>query len=181
LEYAGFWRRLGAYFIDVIVLLPLFGINYYFGEQYRLFNLYWFLPGLIISLWFSVYLVYKYGGTPGKLLLNIRIAMIDGAPITVKAAILRYSVLFILTTISSLAILSGYLNMSDELYFSLSYMDRAKKLVELAPSWYGYTTVLINIWVWGEFITMLFNKERRAVHDFIAGTVVLKKTSLPHI
>lgn len=101
--------------------------------------------------------------------------MIDGAPITVKAAVLRYSVLFILSTISSVALLSGYLNMSDELYFSLSYMDRAKKLVELAPSWYGFTTVLINIWVWGEFVTMLFNKKRRAVHDFIAGTVVVKK------
>ena len=65
--------------------------------------------------------------------------------------------------------------MSDEVYFSLSYMDRAKKLVELAPSWYGFTTILINIWVWGEFVTMLFNKKRRAVHDFIAGTVVVKK------
>lgn len=175
MEYAGFWRRLGAFFIDTIVLLPLFGLNYYFGEHYRLFNLYWFVPELIFGLWFSVYLVFKYGGTPGKLLLKTRIAMIDGTSITAKAAVLRYSVLFILSTISSLAILNSYLNMSDDLYFSLSYMNRAQKIVELAPSWYGFLTILINIWIWGEFVTMLFNKKRRAVHDFIARTVVVKR------
>ena len=63
--------------------------------------------------------------------------------------------------------------MSDELYFSLGYIARAQKKVELAPSWYSTVSILMQIWIWSEFVSMLFNKRRRAVHDFIAGTVVL--------
>jgi uncharacterized RDD family membrane protein YckC len=29
--------------------------------------------------------------------------------------------------------------------------------------------------VWGEFLVLLTNRERRALHDFIAGTVVVRK------
>jgi uncharacterized RDD family membrane protein YckC len=31
-----------------------------------------------------------------------------------------------------------------------------------------------TLWSWAEIITMLTNKKRRAVHDFIAGTVVVR-------
>ena len=97
LVYAGFWRRFGAFWIDFAVLLPLMGIAYYFGEKTRLFQLYWFIPGLLFGLWYHVYLVARYGGTPGKLLLDMRIAMTDGSAVTTNAAALRYSVLFVLS------------------------------------------------------------------------------------
>ena len=29
------------------------------------------------------------------------------------------------------------------------------------------------LWTWSELIVMLFNQRRRALHDFIAGTVVI--------
>jgi uncharacterized RDD family membrane protein YckC len=31
-----------------------------------------------------------------------------------------------------------------------------------------------NIWIWSEIIVILTNKRRRAIHDFIAGTVIVK-------
>jgi len=174
LVYAGFWRRFGAYWIDFLALLPLMGIAYYFGQQSRLFQLYWFVPGLLIGLWYHVYLVRRYGGTPGKLLLDTRIAMTDGSPVTTNAAALRYSVLFALSVAASLAILLAALRMTDDEYFSLAYLARAQRLVELAPPWYQPVNILLQIWVWSEFITMLFNKKRRAIHDFMAGTVVIR-------
>ena len=174
MEYAGFWRRFGAYWIDFVVLLPLLGIAYFFAEQTRLFQLRWFIPGLAFGIWYSVYLVVRYGGTPGKLLLNIRVAMTDGSPVTTKAALLRYSVLFALSLLSSLALVLSSLKMTDEEYFSLAYIARAERMVEIAPPWYQAVTVIMQVWIWSEFITMLFNKKRRAIHDFMAGTVVIK-------
>jgi uncharacterized RDD family membrane protein YckC len=171
--YAGFWRRFGAYWIDVLVMIPLIGLAYFCGEKSRLFQLYWFIPGLLIGIGFHVYLVKRFGGTPGKLLLNMRIAMLDGSPVTLKAASLRYSVLFILSFLSSLALLLSVLSMTDELYFSLGYIERSQKTLELAPSWYRLVSILLQVWIWSEFISMLFNKQRRAIHDFIAGTVVV--------
>lgn len=174
LRYAGFWQRFGAYWIDFVVMLPLMGLAYYMGEKSRLFTMYWFIPGLIIGALYQVYLVVRFGGTPGKLLLKTRIAMVDGSPVTLKAACLRYAVLFILSALSGIALIMATLNMSDELYFSLSYMDRAAKMVELAPGWYYTVSMLMQVWIWSEFVTMLLNKRRRAVHDYIAGTVVLR-------
>jgi uncharacterized RDD family membrane protein YckC len=174
LQYAGFWRRFFAYWIDVLVFLPAVGLTYALGELSRMFYLYWFVPGLVVGLLFHVYLVKRYGGTPGKLVLKTRVALVDGSSITTKAAMVRYSVLFVLSALSSLALLMSTLTMTDELYFSLGYLARSQKMIEMAPSWYFPVSVLVQVWVWGEFVTMLFNKKRRALHDYMAGTVVVR-------
>jgi len=175
LQYAGFWRRFFAYWVDALVFMPLVALNYFAGNQSRLFSLYAFVPGLILGWWFHVYLVRRYGGTPGKLLLGIRVAMLDGSRVTTEAAVLRYALLFLLSTVASVGIQLGLLEMTDEMYFSLGYVARAQKMVELAPRWYKHANILMQVWIWSEFVTMLFNRKRRAAHDFIAGTVVLRK------
>jgi uncharacterized RDD family membrane protein YckC len=172
--YAGFWRRFGTYWIDAAIFLPLTGITYFLGEKTRLFFAYWFIPGLLIGLFFHVYLVKRYGGTPGKLILKTRIALTNGDPVSTKAALLRYSVLFLLSAFSSWALVTGALAMTDEHYFSLSYLAKMEAIVSRAPPWYNVVVVLTQIWVWSEFISMLLNKRRRAVHDYMAGTVVVR-------
>jgi uncharacterized RDD family membrane protein YckC len=172
--YAGFWRRFGAYWIDAAIFLPLTGVSYVLSEKTRLFYAYWFIPGLMLGLLFHVYLVKRFGGTPGKLLLKIRIALLDGSAVTTKAAFLRYSVLFVLSALASVALISGSLAISDELYFSLGYIAKIEKIVEKAPPWYFAVNVLTQIWIWSEFVSMLLNKRRRALHDYLAGTVVVR-------
>lgn len=176
LQYAGFWRRFGAYWIDVVILLPLAGVAYLVAEQSRMIYLCWLVSGLVIGVWFHFYLVARYGGTPGKLLLRTRIAMLDGGTITAKAAALRYAVLFALSVLSSIAFTIAVWNMSDQEFFSLGYVERSQRLVVSAPAWYQVVAILTQVWIWGEFISMLSNRKRRAVHDFIAGTVVVKST-----
>jgi uncharacterized RDD family membrane protein YckC len=172
--YAGFWRRFGAMWIDALVFLPIMGLTYYLSEQHRLFHVYWLVPGVVIGLLFHVYLVFKYGGTPGKLALNIRIAMADGSPITLRAAAIRHSVLFILSFLSSVGIALATLKLTDGQHASLGYLERSLTLVSLAPDWYDIVRISMQIWIWSEFLTMLFNKRRRAIHDFMAGTVVVR-------
>lgn len=173
MEYAGFWRRFGAFWVDFIIWLPVLGVTYYWSEQTRMFQAYWYVPGLLLGLWYQVYLVVKYGGTPGKLLLGMRIVMLDASRVTPKAATLRYSVLFTLSALSSLTILLATLQMSDQEYLSLGLLERTGRLIEMASPWYRVLDVSMQIWIWGEFVTMLFNKKRRAVHDYMAGTVVI--------
>lgn len=173
LRYAGFWRRFGAFWIDFVVFVPLMGLSFWLGEMSRVASLSTYLPGLVIGLWFHVYLVKRYGGTPGKLLLKIRITRLDGSNVGYREAILRHSVLFILSTLQTIALMIGTLNMSDAEYLSLAFQARSVRLAEIAPVWYQPVTVLMNIWVWSEFLVMLTNRRRRAIHDFIAGTVVI--------
>ncbi len=174
MEYASFWRRIGAYSIDAIVLLPIMALSYFFGERYRLFNLFWLIPETVFGIWFNVYLVSKYGGTPGKLLLGTKIAMLDGSPITLKAAVIRHSIFFALSFSTALSLALASLSITDALYFSLGYLAKIDALKALTPSWFELAMAGIQFWVVSEFISMLFNKKRRALHDFMAGTVVIR-------
>jgi uncharacterized RDD family membrane protein YckC len=174
LAYAGFWRRFGAYWLDFLILLPLIGLTVWLGGQSRMFQLYYFLPGVAIGLWFHVYLVKRFGGTPGKRLLGLSIRRLDGSPAGLREASIRHCVLFVLTTLNSVGLLLATLEMSDSEYLGLPFAARALRLVELAPSWHRSVTIAVNIWVWSEFVVMLCNRRRRGVHDFMAGTVVVR-------
>jgi len=175
MEYAGFWKRFGAYWLDFIIFLPFTALSLWGNEYLRLFQLYWFVPSLIIIIWFNVYLVQKYGGTPGKLLLKIKVVKVDGSDIGYKEAILRYSVDFVLILVLSAALDPIVLGMTDAEYFSMDWKTRSIYIVSKAPHWYNFVQIAMTVWGWSEFLVMLTNKKRRALHDFIAGTVVIRK------
>ncbi len=84
MEYAGFWRRFCSCWLDLIVIIPIIAISFWGNEQSRLFHSYYLLPGLAFGIWFHVYLVQRFGGTPGKLLMGIKIAKLDGSPVGLK-------------------------------------------------------------------------------------------------
>jgi uncharacterized RDD family membrane protein YckC len=138
----------------------------------------WFVVAMVLSLlvglWYNIYLVKKYGATPGKLAMKIRLVMMDGSPVTIAAASKRYSVLFVLGLLGSVALVIGVFNVAEETYQSSGWFARQVSISMNAPVWNKWVEVTTQIWIWSEFITMLFNKKRRAVHDFMAGTVVIR-------
>jgi uncharacterized RDD family membrane protein YckC len=174
-RYGGFWRRFGALWLDVLFLSPLTVLEFWANANSRLFNLWYFAPDIVIGLVYNVYLVKRFGGTPGKLVAGLRIAKVDGSSIGYREAILRFLPELILGTLISVATILPTLAMSDAEYLSLGFMQRSVKILSQAPFWFRPVQWLQNIWVWGEFIVLLTNKKRRAIHDFIAGTVVLIK------
>ena len=121
-----------------------------------------------------IYLVVRYGITPGKLLLKMRITMIDGAPVTVKAAILRDSVAILFMVLMTIGITMGSLEMTDTVYYSLKYVERKHIIKEMAPWWYNPTSDLFFYWCILNLIVIVFQKQHRAIHDFIGGTVVIR-------
>jgi uncharacterized RDD family membrane protein YckC len=175
-DYAGFWPRLGAMLIDFLIWLPVVPPSIWAEHQYRLFDLYRFVPLLVLSALYSIFLVARFGGTPGKLLMGLRITQLDGRPVTTTAAILRHLPELMLSALSTFALCLPLLAMSDAQYLEItsSMSNRMHYLRSHAPGWYGAVDILGQIWVWGEFIVLLTNRKRRALHDFIAGTVVIR-------
>lgn len=180
LQYAGFWPRLGALLLDLVIMLPLIVLSVWCSERRRLFELYYFLPGILFSLFYGVYLVRRFGGTPGKLIVGVRIRKVSGEPVGYREAFLRYLPDLILGTLASITVIIALFHMSDAEYHSLSFMARSKRIVELTP-WYTPLQIVQNIWVWGELIVLLTNRKRRALHDFIAGTVVVLISPTPSL
>jgi uncharacterized RDD family membrane protein YckC len=178
--YAGFWRRFAALWIDFLILSPLVFLAVWGINHYRLFNAFYFLPHLLIGLLYNVYLVRRFEGTPGKRFMGVRIKKLDGTRIGYREVTLRYSVDFLLGAGSSFALIVTALSLTDTQYFAAtSFTAKAQLLKELEPTWGKLLTVATNVWIWSEFIVMMTNEKRRALHDFLAGTVVLCDDAQP--
>ena len=143
------------------------------SRYYRLFYLYYYIPGICFGLFYSVYLVKRFGGTPGKLVAGLRIRKLDGTPIGYREALLRYLPEALLSAAGSVGLIIAVLGMTDTEYLSLGFGQRSLRMVALAPAWYQLIHIALQAWIWCEFIVMMTNHRRRALHDFIAGTVVL--------
>jgi hypothetical protein len=64
--------------------------------------------------------------------------------------------------------------MPDSEYGALTFGTRFKHLKEPAPAWYQPVQIAGSVCVWSEFVVLLTNKKRRALHDFLARTVVIR-------
>lgn len=175
MNYAGFWSRFAAGLLDFLFMSPLIALTWWGSTHFRLFNVYYFLPGVLFGFFYSVYLVQRFGGTPGKRLMKLRIVKLSGEALSYREALLRYLPEGLMALCSSVAAMLAVLSLSDAQYFAATSFLEQSKVVEAAmPSWNGPLTVALNIWIWSELLVMLTNEKRRAIHDFIAGTVVIK-------
>lgn len=72
----------------------------------------------------------------------------------------------------SIALIAATVAMSDADYDALPGIA-AKNFTSVMPRWQYYTTIAFQIWIWSEFVVMMTNRKRRAIHDLIAGTIVI--------
>jgi uncharacterized RDD family membrane protein YckC/thiol-disulfide isomerase/thioredoxin/lipoprotein NlpI len=156
-----------------MILLPLSAFSFWGSARYRLFPAYWVIPGTLFALFYGVYLVRRFGGTPGKLIMGLRIRKLDGEPVGYREALLRYCPELFLGLLTSVALLPPLFQMTDAQYHALSFIERSRHIAQLAPWWYKPSHLALQVWFWGELIVLLTNRKRRALHDFIAGTVVI--------
>lgn len=160
-RYQTFWRRFWASFIDGLVFFPFgFAIDKLTSSH----TSEWIVFGGdlfygLLSVGYTMALHWRYGATIGKMATGVRVVRHDTeGRISLWQSFLRESPLFGLMiigwTYSALAIINDY-----------------------NPDARGFATFFhwsAFIWLALEIITMLANKKRRAVHDLIARTVVVK-------
>lgn len=179
--YAGFILRIGASILDFLILLPYTFLIIYLNGLSKDFYYLTIVIGLGFHLWFNIYLVKRYGGTPGKLISGIKIIKIDGEELTYKEAVLRQIVELFLLVFISIATIYSLPMVDEEHYQSLNWLKKQEYLYSLIPILFKIHVWVSNIWVYSELIVLLFNKRKRALHDFIAGTVIVKKKYLERI
>lgn len=179
MKYVGFWGRFGAYWIDVLVWVPLTVLTVFVAPHWKHYFVTMLLPNLLLGLIYHVYLVKRFGGTPGKLVLGQRIVTVDGSPVGYREAFLRYVVLMLLSLGLGLATALGAMRMSAAEYAALpTWLALSQSILESAPWWYQPVNVTLQLWIWSEFVVLLTNRKRRALHDFLAGTVVVRRDSV---
>ena len=172
--YAGFWIRLGSLLLDFIFVIPITILILYLNSLGKNVYFYTIIPSLLFGLWYNIYLPKRYSGTPGKLVAGVKIIRLDGKSIDWKEAILRHIVLLVLSILSIIVMISCIINADENTYTSLSWLKQSQYLMTLSPIFFKFYTWTSNIWIYSEFIVLLTNKRKRAIHDYIAGTVIVK-------
>ncbi len=118
---AGFWIRFAAVLIDAVILTVVnLVLSAIFGSTAALL-------GLALGIVYTIGFWTASGATPGKMVFGLRVLTVDGDPIGLDKAVLRYIGL-----------------------------------------WVNVLTLGIG------YLMIAFRKDKRGLHDLIAGTIVEK-------
>lgn len=164
-KYSTFWPRFWAAIIDGIVFAIIlyveclvFGVEYSAEDQ--------FLQALN-GVQFAIYAIFMhgcFGQTLGKMFMDVKVLNHDTeTEINVKQALRRESV--------NLALNISWVLIILVVAISLELSGAISEGVAYGVIGFG---ILATVWGLSEFITMLFNDKRRALHDYIGGTVVVR-------
>ena len=171
--YAGFWIRLAASLIDSVILVPLLLLIDFFQRASLTLSLATALPVAVLFMLYEVGFNAWYGGTIGKIVVGIRIARLDGSPIGWNEALLRSSVYIGFACIMQAANYDVLLHVDAAQYERMSLTEWVQYMQQNQPIWGMLADKMETAWFWSEFVVLLLNERKRAIHDFIAGTVVI--------
>lgn len=171
-RYATFWQRFGAGWIDFFVFLPLFLTNGWPASKLGMALL--VLPLAFLYPAYSVYLHGRWGQTVGKWAMGIRVLTVDGHAITWRQAWLRAVGDWTYAPIDAAARFTALATIADAEFYGVSESARADTLYALQPAWAETAVWVLAAWTLSEVVVMLFNAQRRSLHDFLAGTIVAR-------
>jgi uncharacterized RDD family membrane protein YckC len=158
--------------IDLIVLAPCMAFGFWAMTASKLSALLVMLPLNALSLAYHVVLHARFGQTLGKMAAGVRVMKASGEPISWREAGLRSSVDIVIAVVGmvSYAVMLSHLPDSE---WRIGWVEHSRRLTQLQPAWARWAGYVNQAWFWSEMVVLLFNEQKRALHDFIAGTVVI--------
>lgn len=164
-KYSTFWPRFFAALIDTLIFIPVGSIySYAFSHSTS-------VPLLILAcvvnssalLLYQIWMHGRFGQTLGKMVCKVVVLDVLERPLSMRQAVLRDIFSVILLPVGLLI----------DIPLVIQGVNVSVSTNPTTMDWVlGYSA---SIWLVVEIVSMLTNKKRRAVHDFIAGSVVIRK------
>jgi uncharacterized RDD family membrane protein YckC len=163
-KYQTFFPRFIALLIDSFIMVPLFVFDQWFREAElpHSFFYFWIPLSSLVFPAYSITMNAKFGQTLGKMWMKVKVLDVSENPLTIRQAMLRDTpqIIFSLS-----AIIIGII--------ALPYNENAVEMMYV----FGIFNAVSGIWGLADIVVFLTNDKRRALHDLIAGTVVVKTES----
>lgn len=162
-KYATFWLRVFASIIDGIILtLVLVVCSFPLGLSVASPNVVMTLLGSILTVAYKTWMHGVYGQTLGKMVLGVRVVDHSAeAKISLSQALRRQSVDILISIIMVLWLYGAAIESLDD--------SSVQAAMFSSPAYW-----LSMVWGLGEIISAIVTKKRKALHDFIGGTVVVR-------
>jgi uncharacterized RDD family membrane protein YckC len=162
-RYQTFWPRFWAGSIDALVMAPVGAMDLWFWHQdaSTAVRVAWLGFGNSAGLLYSILLHGLWGQTVGKRVMGIRVLDVSGSALKMWQACLRDSMGIALTAWILVARLPLVLCGLDPRGVPGAQM--------------GWLQLVSAALLFVELTTMLTNAKRRALHDLLAGSVVIRQ------
>ena len=156
--YRTFWDRFFAAWLDGVVMWPLDFLNTWIrnGAPDRIVVAGWFVIHSFVYLGYQMFCHARWGQTLGKWAFGVRVLDVSETPLRPVQAVKRDAIAVILTA----AIV-------------IQQMIRGRYAIE-EPKTIDLLSGLSTAWGALEIVTMMMNRKRRALHDIIANSVVVR-------
>lgn len=169
-KYRTIWRRFWAHFLDGLVVGVPSAIGLIALEKLGLIRsaTFAYIEQFLQVIALSYYIVMhtRYGQTVGKMATGVKVVdKSEQHGISLGQAVTRDIVPVSMVALSAIYLLAYGAPLEDARVTGMA------AFIQYAT---GYA---IMAWWIAEVVTMLFNRKRRAVHDLIAGTVVVRVAS----
>jgi uncharacterized RDD family membrane protein YckC len=166
--YGTFKERAFASLIDGLILLPLVAIEWFNKSTWKNLELLvvTFLTGLTYKLFFE----YKYGATIGKKAMKLKVVNTAFLPVNLKEVLFRN--IFDIAERTFFFVIGVIIYRSPEfntISSNKEYTDFSKTLIN--TNLYVVVFTLLTII---EIIFIVTDKKRRALHDRLGETLVIK-------
>lgn len=159
-KYQTFFKRLAAAIIDAIIFLPvLYLSNAFFGPDPEK-SIGWQVVQNGLYLTYSIIGHTVYGQTIGKRLTSIKVVQNEN-----EHKLLSFFQSFMRDSIG----IAMFLLQIFVLAFDYGDTALGEQIVSLSTL----------VWIIAEMVTMLFNRKKRSIHDYIAKSVVIRTTDQP--
>ena len=156
-KYQTFGRRFGAAILDSIIIFP---VNWIVSSVILSITaiptmLSWAIPALISALYY-ILLHYYFGQTLGKIAARVKVLDDSGTSINFGQSIIRSLPQLIIPM------------------FAVSFSTADQTAADTIRLWAGIIYGFNFLFSVANIIVCLANEKRRALHDFIAGTIVVR-------
>jgi uncharacterized RDD family membrane protein YckC len=151
MEYAGFWVRVLAKLIDLLIFLPLYIISIIFNPNNKQLSFVISVSITILILLYNIILIYSIGKTPGKIVMKLKVLKTDGEKVGIVNSIAR----------EVFAIISILIWIIQKFGMSAEFINTLNTSFAFVSSF--------------EVLVCLFNYRHKTTHDFIGNTVVIKE------
>ena len=156
-------KRIWAAIVDGILFMPFLLVDRFLisptTNEYLIIS--WQTFTVFIPIFYSIIAHYKYGQTIGKWVAGVKVLDIsETKTINLRQSILRDSFYLTVELIGFFYFIFMVVKNGDTQYFFDGFND------------FAGTPFLI--WTLLELITMFTNTKRRAIHDFLAKSVVVR-------
>jgi uncharacterized RDD family membrane protein YckC len=165
-KYATFWPRLWAALLDGVVLAPLNLVSdaVFAHASSPWLVIAWYLVASCSVVTYSIDLHGRFGQTLGKMAVGVFVLDISERPLSMRQAFMRDIGELVAIPVAFVVDLPLLVNGIDP-----------EKAAPAGVAGYAFAFATFG-WFVVELVTMLTNNKRRALHDLIAGSVVVNKS-----